>query len=1703
VSPRIFSIRNTNGVGISTVSSNGDTNFITINQPTNGYKVDGSDFPFTVGDRIFVEGIGLTTSLTSTGGYNSSDYNFTFFTIASVTPSTAQLTYSIAGLGTTGGTFSAANSAGRVIAERDLPTFGAKFAPSNFTPGEKVGFNENDFAFVLENQGYDSVTNTLRLTSPTSDIEIGDIIKGTVSKAQGTVVNVENFEKFFELGYFSERPKGFQRDTGKLNDDFQKIRDNDYYQNFSYSIKSEVQEKSWTDAVDSIAHPAGYKNFSDLIIPSESSVGVARSNNLRVGFAASDISLIVSADTLVKFATDVDFDIVSEEVIPNTGISKFVLFQNKKLTSFTNIISNKVSVIDDISSQFTGIGTTTSAEYVGLTTFKLTTNNGTTVLFNKIFNGASSSVVSVGSSLLTLIGHDFQTGERIKYDPGGSYGNNRVGIVTSNKVLGGISTSFLPAELFVIRVDNNTLQLAGLSTAATNNDPLIFRAVGTGTSHSLDTLRPDDRTLIDIDGIIQSPLYKKNISISLDEAVGVGSTTIKVVGVTSITGNLILNINNELLRVKTVGFGSTNVITVDRAVLGSVAAAHTVGAACTAKNGDYTIRKDVIFFLDPPFGKTPIVDAALNPGITTNSTFGGRTFTRKNPTTNFIFDDISNQFTGVGKTFTLLQDTSNVTGIVTTISGNGGINEVVNNGIVLVNNIFQRPSVDYTIEQRTNPGIGGSIFFTGTDINSLPVGGLVDQVTVGFGSGYQPLVAAAATAIINSAGSIQSVVVTGGGSGYRSGGISIEVQNPLGVGSTAVLTATVGTAGTITGITTVSGGTGYDTTNKPVIIVGIPTGYTNMSFTGGQGSGFKASVVVGMGGSIIDFTITNRGTGYANGDILTVAGIPTDPSVGAAFSTFKFTVNTTITNEFSGFSFGQLLPLYDFSSEFDGGKKKFQLRQRVTQASVNISSNEAGVVPQNNLLVFVNDVIQRPGENYSFPGGTEIEFAEAPVAGSKLQILFYRGSNDDVSSQSPFLTIKAGDTVQLERNLDFPQQDQRRVVTVISVDRVETNLYAGVGINTNVNFTRMASIEKQTSDLIFDGQPLPKSRDNLRAQIQPTARIIQNVGVGSDEIYVDQAFPFFSAYDNRTSRNNVPEPGIDLVRENNITKADATATVSAAGTITSVSITTGGDGYIDAPTVTFGSTIPQTKAIGKSWTQATSNTDINYQDVDYTPFGMFVAVGSTSGINTSLNGTDWFNSGVTGFGTFFSVVGLTTNVIAVGLGGTIAVSTDFGGTYQASTIYTRSLLGFVNIFTDTTISQNLNSIVSGLNKVVAVGAAGTILFSDNGPSGFGTGFIVADKFSSTNLRGVGHNGGIFIAVGDSGEILRSSGGESWSGVTTTSISTRLNSVYHGDNRWVAVGAAGTIVTSTNDGLNWSVVSAGGTFDLNAVYYQDNVWVAIGQSGNVLNSKTGVDWYKRSTGINTDFNGLAYGDNKLMAVGLTSTIAYSVFETVSAAATATVSAGGTISAITLSDGGFGFDLNAAVEVLISTQAVTKERITSVECEGDYGIVVGVGTSATGINTTGPMVKFELDADSFLNQAGFGNITKSGITAGKYFVIYNGRVGNGLTSVYPGGGVIGVGTTFIDNVYRADQVITSNSGIVTVHSNVQSLAGLGTTSLTKIADYSWGRFYNFSRDTVNPKSFTINNQNGYTGLSTSPLVVRVTQLAQTYSNFSETS
>ena len=129
-------------------------------------------------------------------------------------------------------------------------------------------------------------------------------------------------------------------------------------------------------------------------------------------------------------------------------------------------------------------------------------------------------------------------------------------------------------------------------------------------------------------------------------------------------------IDSELMKVRSVGIGSTNSVIVDRAYYGTTAAGHTVGATVTVMRGDFNIVKDTIYFTDPPYGKIG------QESLQVNSSFQGRLFSRrfdpgKPSDKNLIIDDISKDFTGkaetVGiKTGTLNSSSKNIiSGIIT------------------------------------------------------------------------------------------------------------------------------------------------------------------------------------------------------------------------------------------------------------------------------------------------------------------------------------------------------------------------------------------------------------------------------------------------------------------------------------------------------------------------------------------------------------------------------------------------------------------------------------------------------------------------------------------------------------------------------------------------------------------------------------------------------------------------------------------------------------------------------------------------------------------------------------------------------------------------------------------------------------------------------------------------------------------------------
>ena len=161
--------------------------------------------------------------------------------------------------------------------------------------------------------------------------------------------------------------------------------------------------------------------------------------------------------------------------------------------------------------------------------------------------------------------------------------------------------------------------------------------------------------------------------------------------------------------------------------------------------------------------------------------------------------------------------------------------------------------------------------------------------------------------------------------------------------------------------------------------------------TTGAGQSASVDVIVGQGSSIIDFEIKREGYGFGNGEILTVpiggtTGIPTD--ITKTFSEFKLTIQDIHSDEFNGWTFGQLQPLDSFTNLFDGFRKVFQLK--VNSAAVSLKTLfGSSIKAEQSLLVFVNGLLQKPNYAYNLgSGGSSIVFTTAPKADDDCSVLF-------------------------------------------------------------------------------------------------------------------------------------------------------------------------------------------------------------------------------------------------------------------------------------------------------------------------------------------------------------------------------------------------------------------------------------------------------------------------------------------------------------------------------------------------------------------------------------------------------------------------------------------------------------------------------------------------------------------------------------------
>ena len=510
--------------------------------------------------------------------------------------------------------------------------------------------------------------------------------------------------------------------------------------------------------------------------------------------------------------------------------------------------------------------------------------------------------------------------------------------------------------------------------------------------------------------------------------------------------------------------------------------------------------------------------------------------------------------------------------------------------------------------QKTYPRASGEGANTGTPdaayqtaVNITAVDQAAGTITLDVGTSsdtsLHTFVSATAGAVI-SGGNYSHTFVSATANAVRAGGQYTHTF--VGIGTDAVV-STGSTSKQHIGFATVITGTGHISTNVnitnpgfnlnigigtmtviPKIIFDGPKPYGNMPLIYsdentlvGLGTEARADIQVGNGSSVVSFNFTNNGYAYGNDEILTVqtgglTGIPTT----ANFREFQVTIDKTFDDTFNGWSLGELELLDNVDRYINGKRKLFPLFRNGSRLSI-IAAKNSKIDPNQLLLVFLNNILQVPGKSYFFFGGNRIRFTEPPREGDFLRIVFYKGNGEgnDVINTDVIQTVKEGDTLEINSNDITLDEDKRTITDIETTDTVETLPYFGPGNTDNIDLTRSVAWCRQGEDKILNGLSVSKAREFYEPNILPNAYLIKPVSIGATVFSVNTTRPLFNqANEFDTAQGLLAQNKIKIHPQNEIGPAFATATVSAAGTVSALTITDGGHGYLSTPTVSIAST---------------------------------------------------------------------------------------------------------------------------------------------------------------------------------------------------------------------------------------------------------------------------------------------------------------------------------------------------------------------------------------------------------------------------------------------------------------------------------------------------------------------------------------------------
>ncbi len=1813
IDPIIIPTSNVNGISIKTISFDSTTKNVTVGLNT----AFSDESPLAVGDNILIENVSVGVGTTGTG-FNSLNYDYSLFPLTDVNiplgGGVGVVTYSLTGFledGEFPGNFDSLNSAGIIVPEKYFPQFDIKLKKNNFFQKEIV--HSGDKEGIVES--WNNRVELLKL-STASQFDPGDMVVGKTSHTQGKVKSKVDFNAEVKIAPGAVVENGWKKDTGFLNNDQERIPDNNYYQQFSYSILSKVDMGTWDEAVTTLNHPSGFLKFSDLRVES------TQQTEKSIIATDSDLVAFINLDGEIKIDCYPAFDLITENSlnISDTQVaSDQIYFNSRVLTDYYESVGNRVLVIDDISSQFNSEPratrysvvdnfdvTQTSKKFLTLVKDKTFTGERQCMLVTLLHNGSSGFMNQYGrvESVSDLGSFDFEVSGnqgQLLFLPT-KYQVNDYSVSTVSFDIVGLSTVGVGSTTLGSSVDIKSTQVTVAADTTTNIVGIgsTYRSAKILVQINADNgMREFDELNILHDGTTVELLEYGQLTTVFDEdysGTGLGTYIASMS-----TGPLNIDF------VPNAGI-ACSVDTLSIAMAGANAGAGGTGIG-TQYIGDGVFDLGFInsTFTAIPSASSPLAhkiaeykinnDAAINNHNaayyvisvedTTNDRYEMSEVIVLNDSSEVYMTEYGSIISNIGLGTVgaaLSSSTSHNQLMYTPIAGIAASVRVFQMGLQIA---AQNDDID-SLEKidLNNASISGGFGdYTGTETDVLRAFNLEHDGRNIFTREFDASDSGIVDLTKNTVIIPEHFYVTGEQVQYA---YDTSDGSPIGIATTTI--------------------SGYGSTDiLPSTTYIVKVDERTIKFAKSSEDALKAVPNIlhlsslGVGAA---HTLTARDQNTKC--LIALDNAIQSPIVASA-------VTTGISTELSLGS--KVLETIGVTSFFSGDLV------RISEEIMKI--NTVGYGKTNDLLVdrgwmgtnigihTVNSIVTKIQGDYNIVGNT-LNFITAPQGPTPLSSTTNQPDDRDWVGITTFSMFQ-GRSFMRSAAVDSSNRPYQENVVFDDI----SDEFNGIGktFTLTANQSNVGGFSTNNATVLINGifqgptGDLSVDQDYTLSEGLTGISSITFTGTATSE-----------AYD--PNSGSIPVRGMIVsvgstggLGYQPLVAAGGTAVISAAGTITSISIGNSGSGYrvgvqttVNVGLQTLSTGVPNIEFIGTAAISgghivsiAITNPGVGYtatnppevvidDPLSYSNLPLIYS-SESSGIGTQATvdvvvgqGSSIINFEIRNLGYSYSDAQILT-VPKMGLTG---IPTDPSITFEEFQITIQETLSdqfSAWYFGELEVLDKITSEFNGSKRAFTLKKGGVpvtirakqasnidvqaalLVFINDTLQVPGEGYVFENGSVLTFAeapKGANSDG---TFDGDTCKILFYKG----SGDIDVTFTDVLETVKEGDTLEIQGDPNLCARSLKQESRLVTEIVATDIVDTNA-------YVGVGINGNPDCERT-VKWCKQGTDKIIDGQIVSKARPELEAlinpttviiqsVGVGSTVVYveslrtffdpdnesqttaktqkisisSQNNLVGAAATAVVSAAGTISSVVVSYGGTGYtsapdviistpvglgtttrasvtstltgDAVSAItvvspgtgyttppEVLIEVPSLTQETNTSSSYAGDFGDIVGISTTTVGIASTGVVFDLYIPTNSYLRNATITGtaVTISGIQTGYYFTVSNSNIGNGLTSIYQNGSVLGIGTTFIDNVYEVAAVSvaeTSTPGIANTYvarvttsvSSWNSLSGMGVSEF--YGNFSWGRIILGSR--TSPQAFTAYTEDGFTGLSTSALVTRVAPL-----------